>query len=246
MKTKISLLVCLFLPMLIFGQDKVQKMSEIKVTPPVFAGVEHVVQIMNNENPETIDGYLNRNVQYPVAASNSFKQGVAVVQFEVTPSGELANFKTINSVCREVDKELIRVLQTTAGMWKPGYNNDIPVAMNKEVSMMFVAELTNRELANRYFTNTAKYFFKKGNDLFLSKTKLKRALRNYDLSILYMPYETSSLLMRGLCRYEMGDKEGACSDWNRINALGKDNVIEFIDNLCELKGYAEMKQILHM
>ena len=29
-----------------------------------------------------------------------------------------------------------------------------------------------------------------------------------------------TLLMRGVCRYELGDKEGAFEDWNRMAGMG--------------------------
>ena len=51
--------------------------------------------------------------------------------------------------------------------------------------------------------------------------------------------------MRGICRYEVGDKVGALEDWNRLNTLG-DNIdmSEYAGNLQGMKGYEELMAVL--
>jgi len=95
-------------------------------------------------------------------------------------------------------------------------------------------------LSVTYFTKIATANFMKGNELFLGKNNAKKALKYYDYCVKYLPYETASLMVRGLCKYKLGDKEGALSDWRRINAIGKYDMNEFIDNFSGEKGFAEM------
>ena len=114
-----------------FGQEPKQMLEEVEVTPPKFTGIEGVVTIIQNESIATIDDYLIKNIEYPEESVQRWLEGTAVVQFVVTANGEVTNFEVINSVSFDIDDELIRVLETTNGMWQPGLNNGRPVAMEK-------------------------------------------------------------------------------------------------------------------
>ncbi|WP_372950550.1 TonB family protein [Mariniphaga sp.] len=247
MKTKIFILAVLILPIAAMGQifHKNVDISEVKVTPPVFAGVEIVP-----DEPDSQDNFLAKYLaeyfQYPAHAKQCGDQGTGIVQFVVQPDGRLTDFHVINSVCRELDKEFIRVIKTTEGMWKPGSNNGNPVQMEKEVSMMFVAdcEWCNNK-PREYFMKQAKAYFAKANALFLEKHNLKKALRNYNLTVKYLPYDESALLLRGLCRYENGNMEEARTDWERINKIGGSfDASPYLEELTSLKGYNEMMATL--
>ncbi len=227
------------------GQINQKNLSEIKVTPPVFTGVQNVLADADNQD-QLIDKYLTVNFQYPANSIKYCEQGTGVIQFVVKTDGTLVDFQVINSVCPGLDEAFIDVLKSTSGKWAPGYNNGVPVEMEKEVSMIFFAD---REWINNpidYFMKVAQNKYTKASNLFLKKGKAKRALKFYNESVKYLPYESSSLLLRGLCKYELGDKEGACSDWNRINRIGGYDAEPFIENMCGLKGYAYMTQILNI
>ena len=53
-----------------------------------------------------------------------------------------------------------------------------------------------------------------------------------------------SCLHVGMCRYELGNEDGACEDWNKIKALGGIEADYQLDNFCEMKGYAELIRML--
>ncbi|MDP2888038.1 MAG: energy transducer TonB, partial [Bacteroidota bacterium] len=136
MKTKVVFLQCMILSAVVFGQNEMQKpLPEIEVIPPKFSAAE---TFWNGKKIESIDDYLKANVEYPEKALNDGYYGTEVIQFVVTPTGELAEFKVINSVCRDIDEEVVRVLKTTNGSWKPALVNSEPVPMAKEVSLVFV------------------------------------------------------------------------------------------------------------
>jgi hypothetical protein len=62
----------------------------------------------------------------------------------------------------------------------------------------------------------------------------------YDKAVRYAPNDKCLLAIRGICKYQLGDKAGACTDWNRIRTLGGMEGDAFLDNFCEYKGYNEM------
>lgn len=245
MKTKIFILAVLICPIAAMGQIIQKNVPEVQVTPPVFAGLQ-IVPDESGSQRDIFARYLSENFVYPVHAADCGDQGTGVVQFVVQPDGKLTGFRVINSISRELDKEFIRVIKTTEGMWKPGSNNGNPVQMEKEVSMMFVVD--NEWCNNKpteYFTKQAKAYYTKANTLFFKEHSLKKALKNYNRTIKYLPYDTSTLLVRGLCRYELGDMEGARNDWERINKIdGSFDASWHIEEYTSLKGYDEMMATL--
>lgn len=224
------------------GQIVQKNVSEVKVKPPMFTGIQRTTDVPKNNSADLLGEYLAKNFKYPDVAAECQIEGTGIVRFSVRPNGELTDFEVVNSVCPAIDEEFVRVLKSTSGMWNSGYNNNVPTLMEKEASMMFV--VIRKKDPGEYFLKKSQELFTKGNNMFLAKGKTRKALRLYNQSIKFMPYETSSLLLRGLCRYELGDENGACSDWNRINAIGKYDANSFLENLCGMKGYSEMIQIL--
>lgn len=237
MKTSIICILSLFSSIITFGQN--QKTGEqITCTPPKFMGIKSTIPIIDEKSP-TIENYLRKNVTYPERAKEHLEQGTEVVKFIVTPNGEVANIEVINSVSREIDEEVIRTLITTNGMWKPGNNNGVPGEMEKEVSVVFRLEDSNfsfYDLGRKYFANGAK--------MLLIHQSPKKALKYFDKGIMLLPNETGMLALRGLSRFELGDKNGALQDWTRIKNLGGLEGDEFKEIYIDMKGYAEMNSIL--
>jgi hypothetical protein len=234
MKTKLFLLFAgLLLTTAAFSQEKIE---EVRVSPPEFVGNKSAAFLVNEPNVQlqSLNDYVAERIDYPNADALDFKEGIEVVQFTVQPDGTLSNFVVINSVSSAMDDEVIRVLKTTDHLWKPGYNNKEAVAMDKELSVTFkIAELPDLQ-------TQVKRHFVKGTKQLLIKQNPKRAIRHFNRGIVLLPNEKCLLLARGLGRYEIGDKDGACRDWNRIKALGGFESDDLLDNYCEMSGYAEM------
>jgi hypothetical protein len=224
------------------GQEPEANVKEIKVTAPKFAGIKNAAEMLNQKNQETINEFLGENFEY---SGHQLVEGSTVVQFTVTPSGELTDFAVINSISREVDKEIIRVLEKTNGMWIPGYNNNVPAAMTKEVSLSFYNHNTGSKSITEIFTEKATNFFVDGCKILFEKQNPKKAMKYYNWGINYLPYDKALLLARGICRFETGDKDGARQDWERIKTLGGFDIEnwDLTENVKELKSYDELTGI---
>lgn len=245
MKTKVTIAIFMLMAFIAQGQNETlispDHIDEVKVTPPEFAGIS----LANSANDlSLINSYLLNNLIYPEKSADYFLQGTEVVQFTVTTEGKVTDFKIINSVSKDIDQEMIRVLQNTNGMWKPGYNNNKPVDMLKEVSMLFYLNDQNKPVAEM-FRERATGSFNKGSNALFEKHNVNKALRCFNEGIIYLPYDKSLLLMRGICRYEVGDKKGALEDWNRMSSLGETiDMKEYAEQIKETKGYDELMAIL--
>jgi TonB family protein len=203
MKTKLFFGTAMLIATIACGQNWMLK--EVEVVVPTFKG----------NKQKSIDEFLRKKLDYPTEAAIWKQQGTEVVQFVVTTEGKLTDFKVINSVSYEIDKEVIRALKSTSGKWLPGTTNGNPVAMETEVSMAFKLNPKDN------FVEMAKWNFQKGNELLFSKEQPKKALKYFDWAINFLPNDETLLAIRGICKYKMGDENGAIKDLDRSDILAR-------------------------
>ena len=235
MKRKITFLLCMICSIITLGQNQ-RSLEEITCTPPKFTGINGTVPILLEQKYPTIENYLAGKMTYPEEAKRLMQQGTVVVRFLVTPEGKIADTKIINSVSNEIDEEVINVLATTNGMWKPGFNNEKPVAMETEVSIAFRLE----GIPHNDFYQMGRKYFSQGAITLFNKESPKKALRFFDKGIVLLPNEKGLLALRGLTRFELGDRDGALRDWQRIKSLGGFEGNVYLEKFGDFKGYAEM------
>ena len=237
MKTKVIFILCMIFSVITMGQ--ITKEGAV-ISPPRFTAVKAATPINSAHKALTIENYMLTHVTYPDAALRLNYMGTEVVAFNILPNGEIADIKVINSVHPSIDKEVIAVLKTTNGMWKPGSVNDEPVAMEKEISVVFRfgdrSALDDLELAKRYFI--------RGSKNLLTNQKPKQALKDFNNGVLLLPNEKSLLVLRGLTLFALGDKEGAMNDWTRVRNLGGVEGKVFIERFITMKGYEQMALVL--
>jgi len=233
MKKSVIFLAGMVITMIAAGQN--QRIEDVIVTAPKFNGAETFVQ---GSYFASVDDFLSHTVEYPQEALTGGFQGTEVVEFVVTSSGEVSGFNVINSICSEIDEEVMSVLKLTSGMWLPGSVNGKPSDMKQEVAVTFKLHPTND------FVAMAKKYMEQGNKMLIQGNPAK-ALKYYDKGVTVLPNEEALLTMRGLCLYQLGDEEGATRDWSRLKSLGYfDNSNSKDENLLAnykvLKGYNEI------
>jgi TonB family protein len=231
MQTKVIFAISMLIASFAFGQK--QDLQEITVTSPQFLSGFY----------KNINDFLLSGIEYPVESVKAGDEGTEVILFEVTPKGDVTNIKVINSVSEVIDSEVTRILAITNGMWIPGTVNGELAAMEKEVSIVFkISEKSD-------FVEKAKSYLELGNKMMFVKNRPDKALKYFDKSITLLPNEETLLAVRGLCKYEIGDNEGAKLDWNRLKILAEKNasesLIETAVNYTQLSGYPEMMAIVN-
>lgn len=241
----IPILLCFTLVCLSQNENPISSnLSEVKVSPPSFTGISDYNLLMQNAASDPIREYIVKNASYPKHAKKCMVEGIEVVQFTVDEIGSISDIEIINSLCPTIDSEIIRVLKTTNGMWKPGLNNNTPTAMTKEISIMYrLYDEGNYNSTSELFKHRATTCFTTGSKHLLQKRNAKKALKHYDHGIRYLPYDKCLLMTRGLCRYELGDIEGAKSDWERIRSLGGIDMAEMAYDIKNMKGYEVLTQL---
>lgn len=236
MKTLLSLL-CIFLLVIPgFAQDETSITTEtMEVMPAQFMGVDYTPS--SAPQMDLLKQYLRDNIVYPYYAVKFNKQGTEVVQFTVSKTGEVGNIEIVNSVCPAIDNEFVRVLASTNGKWKPALKNGAHEVCYKEVSLTFSLR-DNSEETQEYFRDQATKHYLRGSEALLSDHQIGKAEKCFDRAINYKPNDGSLLYLRGICRYERGDVEGANQDWDRYATVTGHKIApsEVTLNANEFKG----------
>lgn len=225
MKTKVFFVLCMLTAAFTFGQNpmavqknEVFKSQEIKSAEPKFTWNKKANRELPGSNYLLINSYLSENVGYPAKALEYSIQGTEVVRFTVTTSGEVTNFKIINSVCPEIDEETIRALSNTNGMWIPGFKNGKPEEMEKEIAMVFQIYNNKKGTAGN-MAEQATALFEMGSKALIFKNNPGKALKYFDRALTYLPYDSNILYLRGMVRTMLDDHEGAKADWDRMKLI---------------------------
>lgn len=245
MKTITILIAIVLAASTLFAQDTKKDLEEIKVTPPKFTGIVQAVEIQDQNDFVSFEKYLVNNLQYPEDVISNGAEGTELVRFEVNADGKLSSFEVINSVAPEIDAAIYDILQTTCGMWKPGEANGQPVSMEKEIAIEFKWKQFESLNQTRDFDELAKQYMTKGTEQLIHKNNANKALKLFNHGINFRPKEDCLLMGRGLCKYELGDKEGAMADWTRMQSSGiSDEAFAILDDYNNLKGYAHLETLL--
>ena len=211
MKNFAVLVSSIILSILTYSETNAQiHLQETIITPPKFQAGK---VFANGQALGSIDEFLFIHVQYHQDSEHHLMIGTEVISFEVNSWGEIGAFQVINSLSPEVDAALIRVLETTSGKWSPGLINDEPVPMIREISVVFKPSDQYDMLA------VAKKYQEKANVRMFVKKNPKSALKWYNQAIRLLPNEESLLAARSLCRYNLGDIQGALQDIERNMAF---------------------------
>jgi TonB family protein len=234
MKTPAIVITVIAVIMLTFSHAYAQDrdLRELQSTPPKFPAKEIMV---HGQVALSINEYLMNHVLYPAGSAHKRLLGTEVVQFEVSETGTLSSFKVINSISREIDQEVIRVLETTSGNWIPGTKDGLPSSQIREVSLVFKPNEKYDLVAH------AREFQDKGNRMMFLKKDPKRALKFYNQAIMLLPSEESILAARCCCKCELGDEQGALRDLERILALNPNAREQFNEDKSD-EYFAELRK----
>ena len=130
-------------------------------------------------------------------------------------------------------------------MWKAGEANGEPVSMPTEIAIEFKWKQFESMNNARDFDELAKHYMTKGTEQLIHKNNAKKALKFFNHGINFRPNEDCLLMGRGLCKYELGDKEGAIADWARMQSSGtSDEAVAILEDFNNLKGYAYLETLL--
>jgi len=116
------------------------------------------------------------------------------------------------------------------------YFPDKPEA--KELAARIYAAGDDRLEALRYYNDllandkSKPLYFKERGRIYLETKTYKQAEKDLSMALDLDPVDGETYLLKGLARFYMEDREGACSDWKKAKHYGNTRVLEYILKYC--------------
>ena len=243
MKTIKLLFVCMLVAVFAHAQETVPPytMEDVEVTPPKFTAVKYNAV----DNTNSLKTYIASNFKYDAEFGETV-EGTEVVKFVINSDGSLSDIEVVNSVSPTVDNLITSILEETDYMWMPGKNNGVPVAMEKELAIQIKLGMTESAAENRDFTEIARDHFTKGAEKLFVDRKTKRAIKCFEASARYVPYDQATMYMLALCEVDRGNIDAAQAYVDRFRKLGGDKDIleeNLAQNVKSVDGYEVLSQL---
>lgn len=102
----------------------------------VFFIVEEMPQF-NGGDLREFQKYCQQNLIYPEIAMDNDISGTVIVQFVVNKKGEVVRAKVVRSVAPSLDKEALRVVNSSP-KWTPGKQRNVPANVSFTVPIRFM------------------------------------------------------------------------------------------------------------
>ncbi|MBR6183812.1 outer membrane transport energization protein TonB [Bacteroidales bacterium WCE2004] len=116
-----------------YVEDVQEEVVEEEAIP--FALVEEKPKFQGGD-AKTFSAWVSQHLEYPEIAKENGVSGRVVVEFTVMPDGKVANVKLLRGVDPSIDKEAIRVVQSSP-KWTPGRQRDRAVKVTYQFPVIF-------------------------------------------------------------------------------------------------------------
>ena len=143
--------------------------------------------------------------------------------YVVKKNGEADSLKILESFDENFDKMIIKNFNKTKNNWQPA------VLHGKPVDVQMVQEYKYSSFDTAY---PAMDYYRKGASAMKEKD-YSAALYYFDLGLGKMPSDVQMLYGRAVCKYELGNVQGACKDLNIIKLLGDKLADELLLKWCK-------------
>jgi hypothetical protein len=143
--------------------------------------------------------------------------------FIVSKNGVADSLELIQGIDPEFDKRFIKVFNQAKYDWKPAVLNGKYVNVLMKVDLRYS---TTETMMPAYFAG------QKGLEAYNNKN-YKVAEYYYGKALETEPSDKEYLYRRGMCKLLLGNKAGACEDWNKAKSLGSSGTIDAVlDKFC--------------
>jgi TonB family protein len=119
--------------------------TELKPNEEVFYVVEDMPTFNGGDPAQEFRKFIAQNLEYPESAAKKGIEGRVIVQFMVDTEGEVANAIVVRSVDPALDKEAIRVVNSSS-KWTPGKQRGKKVNVLFTFPINFVLQDTDKSM----------------------------------------------------------------------------------------------------
>lgn len=142
--------------------------------------------------------------------------------FVIDSQGHPDSLRIIQGISPKVDAEYTKAFNAAKNMWTPAYYNYKPVKVLMSQNLRY---LSMEQSMPSYFSS------QKANSAYQDKD-YELALFHYDKALEVKGDDIENLYRRGICKQMLGNLKGACLDWQKIHALGRNTADELLAKYC--------------
>lgn len=153
----------------------------------------------------------------------SARSGTLNASFIVNPFGKADSLKIIQGINPDYDKAYTKIFYAAKNKWIAASHNGKPV---KVLMYQEKKYFTSDEVIPSFF-NT-----QKANAAYEAKD-FEVALYYYDMALKDRPDDKENFYRRGICRQQLGNIEGACSDWKKVKMLNSNLADAMLSKYCK-------------
>ncbi|WP_196283230.1 energy transducer TonB [Hymenobacter jeongseonensis] len=192
----------------VYRRDKLVYKESQKLTPEL-------------QLKSSLDAFLLDNISALHASSSV--AGFFVASFVVLPSGKLDTIQIHKGRNQAFDKQFVKAIRKTDGLWRPAMLDGNTVAVEKEIRFKFSTFATRMDYDQKY--NMAIKLKNQG--------EYQSAIALLSVCIQLDPYEIDAYYHRATCYQESNQIQNACTDWQQVKTLGSKDADEWLAKFCK-------------
>lgn len=129
-----KLVLVIMMACIAFASFAQGKNAAMEVKSTVASGFDKCAMYPGGENG--MNTFIHKNIDYPMAAIKSGKEGNVTVRFTVGADGSVSNVKVVKGLEPSIDAEAVKVVSKMKG-WTPAMKSGKAVPMEYEVKCNF-------------------------------------------------------------------------------------------------------------
>jgi tetratricopeptide (TPR) repeat protein len=144
--------------------------------------------------------------------------------YTVFKSGVADSLKIIQGIDEQFDKRFVKIFNQLKKDWKPAIYNNRAVNVQMRIDLQYS---TSQIVLPSYLAG------QKGNDAYNAK-EYDVALYYYEQALKSNPLDQDVLYKSGMCKMLLGNRSGACEDWNKAKLLsGNAPIDKVLEKYCK-------------
>nr|WP_294793116.1 hypothetical protein [uncultured Mucilaginibacter sp.] len=171
-------------------------------------------KIYASYNGNSFQQIMYNGIRKGISMNN--RAGSLSASFIVSKTGLADSVRILEGIDDKFNSLFVKVFNQQRKNWKPAILQGQPVSVKMLVNLGYSTSAT---------AIPAVFDAQKANDAYNS-SDYELALFYFDKALVNTPNDKDNLCKRGLCKLMLGNKDGACLDWNKVRSLGSTPVVD--------------------
>ena len=150
----------------------------------------------------------------------------------IKPAG-LENY-ILKSKLLLANREYEEAVKLTEQLFEIGSKNTDLLYVNSKANYMLGNNMQALKSVNELMTTqVSKEAFELRGDIYMNTKTYEFAIQDYSMFLDIEPYNATIYNKKGMARFNFGDREGACSDWQKAKRYGSYDAVKNLEKYCK-------------